>query len=530
MVKRQHRRRALAGILSALFLFAMLFTAGATFFLGINQFRHQEDIANANREALQQNSAIENLSLAVSFAPTGGNLILTVNNTGGVPSSIVEVFVTGTTGNLLSNSASGNSHFLGEAPDLTVSLPLSLAVGASTSMMSGCGGTDCNLEVSSAAFSYSSYLSTGANPTILVSVLTALGNVFSVEYPASGGSLKNVIIVNQQLIDQLNVEYSQVNLSDQSVVVNCYECSTNLASGGNILVTQLIATPSPVSDGGTITLTGTVWNYSPYTASKVNLTLSAVYAGFAYVTPNLAGTSEVCGSATSITTQASATFTCTFTAHAGGSNGAITFTGSSEGCIKTGNTTNCASGSLANSASTSSNPVQVGVVVSFGPWQLNYYYFQYTDASHTTPSSPAIVTGSDHDAAFSVKLTNIYGSDLTVLDGSYLQFVSPGTDVDEYIVQGVSYSPTSVTPYGCSDSPPSAPTGTCVTVSAGQTVTLSFAASSAGGSSWEWANSNPGGQSGVGCTVQIIIEYALSSGGSYSIYAQDLPFQSVYIQ
>jgi hypothetical protein len=33
----------------------------------------------------------------------------------------------------------------------------------------------------------------------------------------------------------------------------------------------------------------------------------------------------------------------------------------------------------------------------------------------------------------------------------------------------------------------------------------------------------------VGCTVQIIIESALGSSGSYSLLAQNIPFQSVFI-
>jgi hypothetical protein len=62
-------------------------------------------------------------------------------------------------------------------------------------------------------------------------------------------------------------------------------------------------------------------------------------------------------------------------------------------------------------------------------------------------------------------------------------------------------------------------------------VTLAFAANAAYSTSWEWGTGgNPGGDSNVGCTVQIIIEYTLAKGSSYGIYAEDIPFQSVFIQ
>ena len=526
-VRGSRRRRGIAGILAALIMFAMLFTAGAAFFLSINSLKHVSDQALAGRLDSNAQVSDENLSLRVRIL-SGGSLWLTVNNTGTVPSTLEDVFITGPTGKLVSS-------YLSSGPALNVSLPLALAPGASTSKVSGCktGYVGCDISISSSSF-------TGGTGFFLASVLTKLGNVFSIQHPTpSPRTLKNVVLYNENFVNQVNAGNQVVNLSNQSVVVGCYGCKTNLNSGGNILVTQVIAAPSPVSAGGTITVTGTVWNYSPYTASAVNLTLSAQYSGSASVTPDISTTSAPCGTTTSIPPGTSGAFICSFTAKTSGGStgGTVTFSGTATSCVLTGNTTTCTNGALIRSAVASSNPVQVGTIVSFGPWQLNYYYFTYTDKTHGS-SYPAIITGSDQYVALYVQLTNIYNKSLTVLAGSYLQFVSPGSDVNEFIVENntISYTTNSFTAYGCNDAPPATPIDSvsgqhCIVVQPGKTVTLAFAASTAAGTSWEWGTGgNPGGDNNVGCTVQIIIEYALSSSGSYTIYAEDIPFQSVFIQ
>ena len=515
-------------------MFAMVFTVGAGYFLSVNNLKHTSDQAMATRLDAQAQEAGENLSLRVKLL-AGGGLWLTVNNTGRVPTTLDDVFVTSPAGKLLSLSTLSNSSYLSRTPDLNVSLPLSLAPGASTAKVSGCGSSaGCDVKVTTAA------LGGGTPSAFLISVLTSLGNVFSVQYPTPSPTLKNILVINQNFVDVVDVGNSIVNLNNQQVIVNCYGCTTNLNQGGDILVAQVVATPSPVSDGDTITVEGTVWNYSPYTASQVNITLTATYAGIASVLPDISTTSELCGTTTTITTMSSASFACTFKAvsKGGATGGTVTFSGIAAACILTGTNSTCNGGSLTNSAEASSNPVQIGEIVTFGPWQLNYYFFSYTDKTHQTAGSPAVIAHGDQYVALYVQLTNIYNTSLTVLDGSYLQFVSPGTDVNAFIVENntISYSSNSFTNYGCVDSPPSAPVDSvsgqnCITVAPGQSVTLAFAASAPAGSSWEWGSGgNPGGASNVGCTVQIIIEYDIQLGGTYSIYAENIPFQSVFIQ
>ena len=510
----------------------MLFTAGAGFFLTVLTFKHAADQAAVTRQALLQQSALENLTLTVKLVPTG--IWLSINNSGAGPSTIMSVFAVNSSGKLATTSQGASpSHYLSGKPDLNETLPLTLAPGQSSKLTSGCGpGLGCDIGISK--------LSYKVGQPFIVSVLTSLGNVFSVQYPApSQGTMKNVIVLDQYVVTELLVGQSVVYVVGQSVIVGCYGCFTYLQGGGNVLVAQVVATPSPVPDDGTITVTATVWNYSPYTASAVNVTLSSLYSGSASVTPDASTKGVRCGSPGSITTLSSGVFTCTFVAEAGGLGGTVTFTGVANSCLLTGNSTTCNNGVLISSAKAGSNPVQVGAVADFGPWQLNYYYFQYADAQHTTPSSPAIIAHADTYVELSVKLTNSYNQPLTVLDGTYLQFVSPGSDVNAFILNAAptsfGSSGLSSVAYGCVDAPPGAPVDTvsgqtCKVINPGQTVTLYFAASAPAGTSWEWGSGgNPGGASNVGCTVQIIIEFALAPSGSYLIHAQDIPFQSVFI-
>ena len=300
---KERRRKGLSGIIAAVILFAMFFTAGTGFFLAVNQFKHTADQANAGRLSSQQQASLENLALSAKVSSTAdpwghiGDLWLTINNTGGVPSTIVSVFITNSTGRLLSNSlVTPPSHYLstdggvpGVGGDLNVTLPLTLNVGASTSKVSGCKAsvTGCDIGISKSSFLYTPH------STVLVSVLTSLGNVFSIPYPTpSLNTLKNVIVINQNQFNQENINQNQVDIVNQSETIGCSQCNFFLVAGGNILVTQITATPSPVANGKTINVTATVWDYSSYSAVDANVTLKSVYTGAASVLPDISASGE----------------------------------------------------------------------------------------------------------------------------------------------------------------------------------------------------------------------------------------------
>ncbi len=460
-------------------------------------------------------------------------LYLTVNNTGGVPSTIVGVLVSAPNGTLVSKSiVNPQSHFLSQKGDLNVTLPLTLGVGVSTSRMSGCSSTGqigCNIGISTPFSNYKS-------GTVVVSLVTSLGNTFSQEYPTpSLLTLKNVFVISPTNVNLNSVDESLINesLLSQSGVVDCYGCVTNQVAGGNIFVVLLTASPSPVENGGTITVIATVYNYSPYPATGVTVSLSTLYTGTATVAPDGSSLPVTCGSPQSLVAEGNAAFTCNFTANSGGGTGTVTFVGSAEGCVVTGSTTTCTNGALVSSGVSSSNPVQIGTNLAFGLWQLDYYYFTYQAVQQQAQAPASIVPHGDTYVAFNLKVTNIYNTSMTILDNSYLQFVSPGSDVNEFIVQSVSYAGSSrtITSYSCTDAPPGGPSGSpCYTVAPGATVSLVFAAASLGSSSWEWGTTSPIGSSSDGCVINIIIAYALQSHGSYALHSVEIPFQSVYIQ
>lgn len=532
------RRRAVSGIIGAVVLFALVFTAGAGFFITVNNYRHSVDVVNAGRESFVQQASSENLAmvarLSKSADPWGNksDLFLSIANAGGVSSTVVGVFVSAPNGSIVSTSTvHPPSHFLSAYGDLNLSLPLTLVPGTNASQLRGCvKGSDasgCDIGISHASFIY-------ANGTYVVSVLTSLGNVFSVEYPAPHfTTLKNFYIVQPSSESLEVVDQSLVNqyLLDETGVVGCYGCFTNVAAGGNILVTLIMAGPSPVQDDNSINVIATVSNYSPYGATEVAVSLNTLYSGPVSVSPSAPSGSPVScppttgGTTTSIAAGASATFECSFVAVANPGPGTVTFAGTASGTVD---------GAPVSSSVASSNPVQIGSIVMIGLWQPNYYYFDYTagaPSSQHTPSPASVIPHSDSYVALDVEVTNIYNEPLTLLDGSYIQFVSPGTDIDEYIVQSVQYTGTTgtITQYGCTTS--SGPS--CIVVQPGQSVDLVFAACGAGSATWQW-QSGPnlcGGTIGypIGNSVDIILEYAFQTSYGVNLYAENIPFQSVFI-
>ena len=442
-------------------LFALVFTAGATLFQVVNHYKQVYNVADANELSLAQQESLENLSLTAKLSALPdpwlqtGDLYVSVGNSGGVPSTIVGVMVSVPNGTVVSESlVNPPSHFLSiegttsQKGDLNVTLPLTLGVGVSTSEMSGCspsGKIGCDIGISRSSFNY-------VKGTVVVSLLTSLGNVFSLEYPTPHSvTTKNLFVISPT---DLYISGNYTSFIDQSVygqsgVDNCYGCVTNQVAGGNILVMLITALPSPVQNEGTITVIATVSNYSPYQANSMTVNLNTYYTGSATVAPDGSKSAVNCPGPASIASGVSASYECYFAANSGGGSGTVTFAGTAEGCVVTGTTTTCPSGTLVTSAVSSSNPVQVGSSSAFGLWQLNYYYFTYTASGQKTPASPSIVPDSAQYAAFNLKVTNVNNVAMTILDNSYLQFVSPGSDVNEFIVasgsaSGVSTSATAI--------------------------------------------------------------------------------------
>ena len=535
----------------------------------------QSTSANAysQRLALQAQASHENLTLKAKSGVSNGvdYLWLVINNTGGVSSVITSVYVSSLGGAMLTKSTSTGSSFLSGSPDLNLSLPISLGPGASTSV----GGD--NLRILPSALPVCDVITSKGcqGQTVFVSVLTRLGNVFSVSYPAHNSVTQENILVNQGLVNEYLVTQTVTSVTQTNLVGGCQQCVNGSYAGGNILVLLLTALPSPVQQGETITVSATVWDYSPYSANSVTVTLNAAYSGSASVTPDPNSPSYQCGSAFTISSQGSQTVTCSFTASQGNlGGGTVTFTGEADACIATGTGTSSpctvpSPGTPAESSVTSSNPVQVGAAVSYGLWQPNFYVFYYTGCSGSSCTvSPScwqisqhcgagVISGSEEYVAIFVQVTNVATTPLTLLDGSYIQSVSPNVEFDLFMgcsgvlasicnfngySTGASYSSSSGTfnGYGCADSAPSTPTDVpgqnCVTVAQGQSVTIMFLATAPDSSIMTWSTSNPGG-SGAS-NAAILLDFAActsapsvcsSGGGTWVTASQQIPFEGVVV-
>jgi len=525
-----NRRRAVSGIVAALFLFTMLFTVGTGYYLFTAAADQTNNSANISREASIQAAAEEQLtvlapgSLATN-GPTSGDLWFRVLNAGGLPTTITEVYVSNSQGQLLSKSTVGNnSPFLTGSPDINVSLPFTLNVGGSTQYSASCGSTGCDIAIAKTAYTYTS-------GTVYLEVVTQNGNIFSAQYPPK----------------PLTTTTTVSTISSTTTTTS----TTTVGAGGNTLVVTMSATPTQVFGGNTVTDTVTVYNYATTAVTNVALLPSmptATVTGTASLTPvscspaSYASITAYSGSGAA----PSVVFTCTYTSETGAVGGFGSFSGAAQGTQN---------GVSVLSAQATSNTIQIGGttnVTTQGAFSASFFFFGYSSctnapsSSHgsytyssactTNPSSmpPAsldnlgdaasISGGSNYYVAYYLTVTNNFNTTLPILDYSYIQLEqSNGGETDFYIVgtatnpqttyypnYAVSGGVPTLTAYTstqttCAESAPNynppSPT-TCIDVAPGQSVTLTFAACGYGSSNWNWGGSSRAGSwdNSSGCT------------------------------
>lgn len=521
------KKKAVSGIISAVILFALLFSVGVGFFLTVGNAQQGAAEAYTNRLRVQGEQSLENLTLKAGNVTVGGELAisLSVRNTGGVPSTISSVYVSTPEGQIC--SASNSSGFLSTSPALNESLPLTLDVGAYTPPLNE------NIEISDYAIASCD----PAHTHVLVSVLTNLGNTFSVYSPLVNSVTFKDLTVGQSVVYQVDNSQDNDQVNENYEVANCNGCVTGNYVGGNLLVSLITATPSPVAEGGTITVQTTVWDYSSLYSASAYVVMKTVGLGAS------AAQTTPCDDSTPQTISANggtATFSCSYTASAGSTGeGTVTFEGVAVACVAVPSTaiSPCSSGTPANSSETSSNPVQVGSNYLAGAWQPNFYDFLYTSSTSTGKEPIAVIPESDEYVAMYITVTNSYTVPLTVLDASYIQSVSPGVDWDAFLGYGTpSYTGTpSFTGYGCYEPTSEAPVDTlsgqsCTTVQPGQSVTLLFIAGAPSSTSWDWGTSYPGGTTAEGGTNgQIVLDFVENTNGVYASATQCIPFAGLYV-
>lgn len=552
-------RRGVAGILVAILIFGMLFTAGFAYMAYQAQTAQSQDVANLNRQNAVEQANLERLSLATIVSGSGPySVTIVAENSGGIATTIVGAYAS-KSGVLLSPGCSGGALICTESASLSIGGSVSLAL-PSVSVSSG-----------------------------TISVITSRGNTFTAPFPNPPSQATTTI-----------------STTSSSTTV-----TTTLPglAGSNALVVQMVATP-PVSFGchnGCVTDTVTVYNFAPYEMTSVALlpippavatcgNTPGCTASLPPTTPACAGPYSSPGVTTSNTIEAysgngnapSIFYLCTYNVVTGSVGGYASFSGQAS-AEENFSPTNLV---YVVSAEAISNIIQIGGstnVLGQGPFSVNYFVFKYSSCTNaptssqpctTTPANipPAafhqlgnasLISGSGNRyVALYFQITNDYDGILTILKYSFVQFESALSlgEADIYIVGGPSnsssiypnycqagggspacgsnnypvFNPYAGTATSCAETNGEPPATTCINVSPGKSIILTFAACGPGYSGWEWGGTD-GQQSGT-CSPQATVPLNIGSHGAPTAlilvlcyllnnvaYTEDIAFQATAI-
>ena len=516
------RRRAVSGIIVAVIIFAMLFTAGTGYLF----FQAKNDLSSyqANVQALQRRAQISQEQLSFQVSNRTNGLLVTVTDDGAYPISVVGTFVNGSSGRIVNPPGV-----------MTLGTPVNLNVGEKG-----------NFTISDTAYVYISGI-------VHVSLITSRGNVFTRQYP-----LNNTVIVST-ITSETTVSLTGPNAG---------------GAGGNSLVAVMSATPVQVFSGPCPGIECITDNVTLFNYSRNNMT----GAGLHPTTPwfNVTGTAELTSSScTGPYTPPGAGnnhsipdpsgtipgyngsgvaphiyFLCTYAPQTGAVGGLASFSG---WAFATQNKT------VIDSAGAVSNLVQIGGLTNAlaqGVFSTNFFFFKYSSCTKAPessvgsfqysatdkctpntampPSSPdklpegAVISGgSNFYVAFYIQITNNYNTTVPLLQYTFMQVdPSDGGETDWWLVgtnttmsNGVYYPdydpgtgsqlPTlTAYPNDCNvvnpiNGRPIDPN--CIYVDPGQTVTITLAACGFSSSNWDWGGDRYGmswdnGNATVGCT------------------------------
>ena len=196
------KRRAVAGIVATVFMFAMLFTVGASYFLYVNQNNLLYSEASSQRANALSSQHTEDLTIVGSADATTEALAFTAENLGAATATVVGFFVSDSSGNVLAFCQSGTG---GSCP----TLPASVNPGM-TSVKIDTGVTYA-----------------GSN-TYTISAVTQLGNVFTATYPPSAISLASQALASGAIGD-LYLSFDSYTI--YAVTSHSYTSSCPAASG-----------------------------------------------------------------------------------------------------------------------------------------------------------------------------------------------------------------------------------------------------------------------------------------------------------
>ncbi len=179
-MKRVHssKRKATAGIIASVILFAMIFTVGTSYFLFVNSTNQQYVQSLVPRVNTLSDAGTESLLVTTTLLSSNNHIGFYLNNTGGVNANV--------TAFLLYSSTSTPLQCVGKG------LPASSCTAQSVTFTL-CSNASCSTDVSPAPSSVvdnvgkgTSVVDTGytySTGTVTVKVITARGGVFSQTYP-----------------------------------------------------------------------------------------------------------------------------------------------------------------------------------------------------------------------------------------------------------------------------------------------------------------------------------------------------------
>jgi hypothetical protein len=521
--KHWKRRPGVAGVLAIVILFAMVFTTGVSYLLFINSSNQSVNQANAARQNSLLQASQEKVLSMVSVS--SGKLVLSVNNTGGVPLTINSFYIVNNTGKVIT------------PPGIkALSPPVTLQVGQST------GGLPTgNIQT---GYSY-----TGTQVT--VEMVTARGNTFGAPFPPIGPT----ITAGTALVVKMAASPPETLSCSNCITLNVTVYNYALSQVTNV---QLSPAPPSWSATGSATITG---------GSCVNPSSTTIQAY-----PGSGNAHKI-------------SFICTFGASTGVSGGYATFSGSALGTLNGAGVSSAQAMSNTVEIGGSANPAQGAFVVNYflvkysactNPPSGSVGSYSYSSPCTTTPptmppSSLKVLTDGNYVSAIAnyyvayyVQVTNIFNTTMPILQYSYL-FMDPGASTEAYsflvgtnktMTSGIYYPnynpsspriPTLVSyPTDCSVvNSKNVPTdNNCIYVKPGQTVTLTFAACGWGSSNWVWGGTPYASQldNTAGCvttppeyqnpttgaiqvpegeTLAIVLSYPYKGQG----YSQVLPFE-----
>ncbi len=175
---RARERRGVAGIISGVILFFILFTVGTSYFIFVIESNQNYDKALETRASGIQAQLQENLQITTSDS-VNGTLALSVENVGGMAANVVSLFVTDPSGTLHQFGVNSTSN---TAP----ALPIPISPGQNTSTI------DTKITIVSGNYS--------------VKLLTQRGSAFEALYPPSTSTLASFAL-SSGAIGDLYIEF-----------------------------------------------------------------------------------------------------------------------------------------------------------------------------------------------------------------------------------------------------------------------------------------------------------------------------------